>query len=97
VDEGEKAAMIDAALPAGAVRVLVLLAQRSEWVLIAEIDARATELGDDDAAFVPALVARGFVLHRVGAKAIKISMEGWRYLHRHPPAPPDRASPPRRN
>ena len=69
----------------------------SDWVLIAEIDARATELGDDDAAFVPALVARGFVLHRVGAKAIKISMEGWRYLHRHPPAPPDRASPPRRN
>jgi hypothetical protein len=78
--------MIDAALPDGAVRVLVLLARRADWVLISEIDARATQLGDDDAAFVPALVARGFVQHRVAAKAIKISQDGWRYLQRHPPA-----------
>ena len=77
--------MTDAALPEPAVRVLVLLAQRSDWVLISEIDARASRLGNDDAAFVPALVARGFVLHRVKAKAIKISIDGWRYLHRHPP------------
>ena len=82
--------MIDAALPDGAVRVLVLLAQRSDWVLISEIDARATQLGEDDAAFVPALVARGFVQHRANAKAIKIAIDGWRYLQRYPPAPSPR-------
>ena len=86
--------MSDMPLPDGAVRVLVLLAQRSDWVLISEIDARADRRGDDDAAFVPALVARGFVLHRAASKAVKIAIEGWRYLHRHPPGAPGGASPP---